>query len=175
VSDPAATGPDGEEAALASTATPASATDVDLRRLRRVSHLSDDVFRVPGTRFRIGIEPLLGLLPVGGDAAGAAIAGYVLWIAVRADVPRATLARIAFVLLVDVAVGTIPIAGDVFDAYWKASRRSVRLLDARLVDPGSAVDDRRYLRRVGLLALAVLVVVAIGAAVLAAVLARRIG
>jgi hypothetical protein len=124
--------------------------DADVRQLRDLSHLLDEAVRVPGTRFRVGVDPIVGLLPVVGDAAGAALSAYVLGVALRSGVPRATLARIALVLWVDAAVGSVPVVGDLFDAYWKATSRSVRLLDARLADPSSAVDDRRYLRRVGI-------------------------
>ncbi len=127
-------------------------TAADLQRLRDVSHLLDDSIRVPGTTYRIGVEPVVGLLPVVGDALGAAVAVYVLAIAARTGVPRATLARIAVVFWIDAAVGAVPVAGDVFDAYWKANLRAVRLLDTRLADPASAAADRRYLWRLGVAA-----------------------
>ncbi|MFB6194822.1 MAG: DUF4112 domain-containing protein [Haloplanus sp.] len=126
-------------------------TAADLRRLREVSHLLDDSIRVPRTNYRIGIEPLVGLVPVVGDTVGVAVAIYVLSVAVRTGVPRATLARIAVVLWIDAAVGTVPVLGDIFDAYWKANLRAVRLLDARVADPETADADRRYLWRLGAL------------------------
>lgn len=123
--------------------------DPDLRRLRDVSHLLDDSVRIPGTTYRVGVEPLIGLLPVVGDAAGLAFSTYVLAVAVRTGVPRATLARIGLILWLDAAVGSIPLAGDLFDAYWKANLRSTRLIDARLADPEGVAADRRYLWGVG--------------------------
>jgi uncharacterized membrane protein len=139
-----------------------AATAVDLQRLRDLSHLLDDSIRVPGTEFRIGIEPLIGLLPVVGDGIGLAVSAYVFAVAARTGVPRATLARVAFVLWLDAVVGSVPILGDLFDAYWKANLRTVDLLDARLADPASADDDRRYLRRLAAVAIALaLVVVAV--------------
>jgi hypothetical protein len=123
----------------------------DLRRLRGVSHLLDDSVRIPGTTYRVGVEPLIGLLPVVGDAAGLAFSAYVLAVAVRTGVPRATLGRIVLILWVDAAVGSVPLLGDLFDAYWKANLRSTRLLDARLADPEGVAADRRYLWRAGLL------------------------
>jgi hypothetical protein len=122
----------------------------DLRRLRDLSYLLDDSIRIPGTRFRIGVEPVVGLLPVVGDAFGVAVAVYALVVAARTGVPRATLARVAVVYWVDAVGGSVPILGDLFDAYWKANRRTVALLDARLDDPASAAADRRYLRRAAL-------------------------
>jgi hypothetical protein len=141
------------------------AVAADLRRLRGLSRLLDDSIRIPGTDRRIGIDPVIGLLPVVGDAVGVALATYVLAVAVRTGVPRATLARVTFVLWVDATVGAVPVVGDLFDAYWKANRRSVRLLDARVAEPSSAAADRRYLRRVAVVAaaLGVTTLVALGA------------
>jgi len=138
---------------------PAPATD--LQRLRDLSHLLDDSIRVPGTEFRVGVEPLIGLLPVVGDGFGLAVSTYVFAVAVRAGVPRATLGRIAFVLWLDAVVGSVPLVGDLFDAYWKANLRSTALIDARLADPASAAADRRYLRRLAAVAVAVTVVVVV--------------
>ncbi|WP_299330730.1 DUF4112 domain-containing protein [Haloplanus sp.] len=123
----------------------------DLRRLRGLSHFLDDSIRIPGTTYRVGVEPLLGLLPVAGDAAGLVFSAYVLAVAVRTGVPRATLGRIVLTLWLDATVGSVPLLGDLFDAYWKANLRSTRLLDARLADPESAAADRRYLQRAGVL------------------------
>jgi hypothetical protein len=128
------------------------AVAADLRRLRDLSHLLDDSIRVPGTTWRVGVEPLIGLLPVVGDAVGVALSVYVLSVAVRTGVPRATLARAVVVLWIDAAVGSVPLVGDLFDAYWKANRRVVCLLDARIADPASAAADRRYLWRTGAVA-----------------------
>jgi len=142
------------------------ATAADLRRLRDLSHLLDDSISVPGTTYRIGLEPLIGLLPVVGDAVGMAISAYVFAVAARSGVPRATLGRIAVVLWIDAVVGSVPLLGDLFDAYWKANLRATDLLDARLANPASAAADRRYLRRlavvvVGLSLVALAVVVAL--------------
>lgn len=147
-------------------ATPARdpATAADLQRLRDLSHLLDDSIPVPGTDYRIGLEPLIGLLPVVGDGVGLAISTYVFAVAARSGVPRATLGRVAFVLWIDAVVGSVPLLGDLFDAYWKANLRVTDLLDARVDDPASAAADRRYLRR---LAAVALVLTLVAAAVLA--------
>ncbi|MFB6108915.1 MAG: DUF4112 domain-containing protein, partial [Haloplanus sp.] len=121
----------------------------DVARLRRFSHLFDDAFRVPGTDFRIGLDPLLGLLPVVGDLPGTALAAYAVAVAASADASRATLARMLLVLGVDAVVGSLPLVGDVFDAYWKANLRTVALLDRPLAEAEAEAVDRRYLRRVG--------------------------
>jgi hypothetical protein len=142
-------------------------TPIDLRRLRDLSHLLDDSIPVPGTGFRVGLEPLIGLLPVVGDAVGLAISTYVFAVATRSGVPRATLGRVAFVLWIDAVVGSIPLVGDLFDAYWKANLRVADLLETRLTDPASAASDRRYLRRLVVVAAALTVAVVVCLAVLA--------
>jgi hypothetical protein len=152
-----------------------ASTPVDIRRLRDLSHLLDDSIRVPGTEFRIGIEPLIGLLPVVGDGFGLAVSAYVFAVAARSGVPRATLARVAFVLWVDAIAGSVPVLGDLFDAYWKANLRATGLLEARLADPASAAADRRYLRRLAAVAVALTLVVVAALAALAWWLVRTLG
>ena len=129
---------------------PAETTDereveATLDRLHGISHLLDNAFRVPGTNYRIGLDPLLGLLPVVGDAPGAALAAYIVVEAAYLGVPRETLLRMLFNLVVDATVGSLPVVGDVFDAVWKANARNVQLLEARRGDPDSGAADRRFL------------------------------
>ena len=152
-----------------------AATTVDLQRLRDLSHLLDDSIQVPGTDYRVGIEPLIGLLPVVGDGFGLAVSAYVFAVATRTGVPRATLARVAFVLWLDAVVGSVPVLGDLFDAYWKANLRSTRLLEARLADPASAAADRRYLRRLAAVAVVLTLVVVTVLVTLGWWLARILG
>jgi hypothetical protein len=151
-----------------------SATDVDLQRLHDLSHLLDDSIRLPGG-YRIGIEPLIGLLPVVGDGIGLAISAYVFAVAARSGVPRATLGRVAVILWLDAVVGSVPLVGDLFDAYWKANLRTANLLDARVADPASAVADRRYLRRLAVAVFALTFVVVAVLVVLAWWAATRVG
>ena len=100
-----------------------------LDRLRRIATILDDAVRVPGTNIRFGLDALLGLLPGGGDAITGAIAGYAIVLAARLGAPPAVIARMALNVLVDVATGTIPVLGDVFDVGWKANRKNVQLLE----------------------------------------------
>lgn len=97
------------------------------RRLRRIAHLMDSSIRVPGTRYRVGLDALIGLIPGVGDAAGLAVSAYVVLAARRLGVPRRTLARMAANVGVDALVGSIPVLGDVFDLGFKANRRNLRL------------------------------------------------
>jgi hypothetical protein len=109
-----------------------------------LSYVLDDLFVVPGTRYRIGLDPLVGLLPGVGDVATSTASAYIVARAAALGVPRATLARMLLVLVVDAVVGSVPLVGDAFDAVWKANRRNVRLVESRLDDPSRASGDRRF-------------------------------
>jgi len=103
-----------------------------LRELKSLSWVMDTAIQIPGTRIRLGADSLLGLIPGGGDAAGMLVSAYLLYRASQLGVSRGTLLRMAGNMLLDAAVGTIPIAGDVFDVFFKANRRNVRLLERKL-------------------------------------------
>ena len=109
-----------------------------LDRLRRLSWWLDEGIRLPGTRFRIGLDPVLGLVPGLGDMAGALMSAAILVEAVRWKVPRATLVRMAGNIILDTSVGSIPLVGDVFDAVWKSNSRNLRLLERHSNDPLAA-------------------------------------
>ena len=112
--------------------------DARLAHLRRLAHWLDDGIRIPGTRLRFGLDPLIGLVPGLGDAAGAALAGWIVIEAAWSGASAATLARMAVNVAVDALVGSIPVAGDVFDFGWKANMRNVALLERHLADPARA-------------------------------------
>jgi hypothetical protein len=115
------------------------------RRLNRLAWLLDSSIRVPGTDFRIGLDPLLGLVPGAGDAAGVLLSGYIVLASARLGVPRSILVRMVLNIAVEGFVGAIPGAGDIFDAAWKANRRNAALLNAYLDKPGPAVASSRAL------------------------------
>ena len=109
-----------------------------LAPLEALAWLLDSSIQIPGSRFRIGVESLLGLVPIVGDAIGALISTYILVAAARMGVPRVTLLRMGFNVAVEAVVGLIPFAGDLFDFGWKANLRNVALLRAHADNPGRA-------------------------------------
>lgn len=133
-------------------------TDARLERLRRLSRLLDDGLRIPGTQIGIGLDAIIGLIPGVGDAAGAIMGAAILMEAARRGVPRATLLRIVGNVVLDAALGSVPVAGDLFDVFWKANRRNMALLERHAADPITARRDDRTL--VWVLGGAALVVVA---------------
>jgi hypothetical protein len=141
----------------------------DTRRVRRVAWLLDDIIRIPGTRLRFGIDPLLGLLPVGGDVAGGVLSGYIILAAARAGAPPSVLGRMGVNVMIDAIVGAVPLLGDLFDAGWKANRRNAALLQQYVDTPGPV---KRGSRAVVALVLAALALVLIGAAAVSILLLR---
>ena len=106
-----------------------------LSRLRTIARVLDDVARVPGTNIRFGLDALLGLLPGAGDAVTGAVATYAIVVAAKVGAPPAVIARMALNVLLDVAAGTIPVLGDIFDIGWKANRKNVQLLERYQAEP----------------------------------------
>lgn len=131
-------------------------------RLRRLAQVFDAGIRVPGTRWAIGVDPLIGLLPGLGDAIGAAVSTYILLQAARCGASTPVLLRMLGNIAVDAVGGSVPLLGDVFDAVWKANLKNVDLLERYL-------DDPRGVHRVSarLLATLVLAVVALSLGALA--------
>ncbi|WP_375453391.1 DUF4112 domain-containing protein [uncultured Methylobacterium sp.] len=102
--------------------------EASLARLEALAHLLDSAFLIPGLNRRIGIEAIIGLVPVVGDIAGMVISSYIVAEARRLGAPRRLIARMALNVAFDGAIGLVPLAGDLFDAAFKANRRNVRLL-----------------------------------------------
>src|SRR3989442_13733759 len=106
-----------------------------LARLRRFAYWLDV----------IGLDPILGLIPGAGDAAGAVLAAWILVEAFRMGVSRATLLRMAGNVALDAGLGAIPILGDIFDFAWQANLRNVTLLERHLACAGAARCRSRFL------------------------------
>jgi formate hydrogenlyase subunit 3/multisubunit Na+/H+ antiporter MnhD subunit len=108
------------------------------RRLNRLAWLLDSSIPIPGTRFSIGIDALIGLVPFIGDIAGVLLSSTILIEAARLGAGRSVLARMALNVALEGLAGVVPFAGDVFDAAWKANQRNVRLLNQWLDQPQRA-------------------------------------
>lgn len=112
------------------------------RQLERVAWLMDRAVGIPGTRFRIGLDAILGLLPIGGDVlTGLVQAGLVLVALYHYRVPKRVAARMAANVLIDIGVGAVPLLGDLFDIAFKANTRNLRLLEPyREAAEGRVID-----------------------------------
>src|SRR3954469_13741436 len=112
-------------------------------RLGWLAWLLDSSIPVPGTRFTVGVDALIGLFPVVGDLIGAALSSVILAEAARLGVARSVLLRMALNVGIEGLVGIVPFAGDVFDAAFKANQRNVRLLEHWLDRPRRAERSSR--------------------------------
>jgi hypothetical protein len=107
----------------------------ELARFRRVAELFDNAFRIPGTRWRFGLDAVLGLVPGLGDIAGALFALYGIGVARQVGAPLSVQVRMLVHIVVDVLAGTVPVLGDIFDIAFKAHVRNRKLLDRWLARP----------------------------------------
>jgi hypothetical protein len=105
-----------------------------LERTRTASTLLDEAIRIPVINYRVGIGPIIGLLPVSGDAVGGVLSLYVVAESARLGVPPKTLFRMLVNVAIDTVGGSIPVAGNLFDVVWKANERNVSLLEDHLAD-----------------------------------------
>jgi len=117
-----------------------SETAERLQHLRAVARLMDRQFKLPLVGPRVGLDAILGLVPVVGDTLSWAVAGYIVAEARRLGAPPPLVARMAANNAVDWAVGLVPLAGDLFDIGFKANSRNVELLERELAK-GNLVRD----------------------------------
>lgn len=104
-----------------------------LIRARKLTHLLDSQFKVGPWRF--GLDPLFGLLPGLGDLIPVILSLYLVWIGWQARLPISKILWMVFYILLDLAIGAIPILGDLLDFGFKASERNMRLLEQHLGIP----------------------------------------
>ena len=97
-----------------------------LERAELVADLMDDAVELP-VLGKVGLDPLIGLIPAGGDAVSALISLYIVFEAWNAGVPRSKLMKMVGYVGLDLIVGSLPVVGDLFDVYFRANRRNVRL------------------------------------------------
>jgi hypothetical protein len=140
-----------------------------VNRLRRLSNLLDNAISIPGTGYRIGIDPILGLLPGGGDTVAGALGAYIIIEAARMGLPRKVVGQMVGNLILDSFSGIVPVLGDLFDVTWKANVRNIALLEKHLhITPHNRKSDRLFLIALTLL----LAFIVLGFATLTVVLIR---
>lgn len=143
-----------------------------IRRLRQLSRLLDRAITVPGTQISIGLDPILGLIPVGGDFLGVLLSAYIVIESARLGAPASTLSRMVLNIIIDGVVGAIPIAGDLFDFAWKANEYNIKLLEDHLKFPRQRKSADKWFV---LAVLIVLFIVVIGLVALTVLLMKLIG
>src|SRR5687768_17430190 len=106
-----------------------------MQSLRALTRILDEAFTVPGTRFRFGLDALIGLIPGFGDLTGAAMTGFTIITAYRMGVPGSVLLNMVLNLGIDALVGAVPLIGDIFDFGFKANRRNLDFLERYVQRP----------------------------------------
>lgn len=124
---------------------PNSVDEAALKRMETVAYLLDESVRVPIVGVRVGVDPILGILPVAGDVASGVLSMYIVAESAYLGVSFKTLVTMLANITIDVGGGSIPYVGTVFDAFWKANKRNVALALEELAveepDPPGARPD----------------------------------
>jgi hypothetical protein len=124
-----------------------------------LAFIMDELVRVPGTKFRFGLDPLLGLIPGIGDTSSALVSALALIQAVRVGVPKILLARMSLNILINEIIGVVPVAGDAFSFWFKSNARNYEIIKNHRL--GSSVPGRSdWLFVIGILVLLLLIVCA---------------
>ncbi len=109
-----------------------------VRRMELVAQLLDSAFVIPGTNTRIGIDAIIGLVPGIGDIVTTLLSSYVIWEARNLGVSRLALGRMLLNLGLHASIGSIPVIGDIFDAFFRVNQRNMRIVRRQL----SKIDAR---------------------------------
>lgn len=107
-----------------------------LNRIRKFTYLMDSAFRIPIVGFRFGLDPIIGLIPGAGDVVSTAFSAYLIYLAARFQLPPQIFRQMIFNVALEAAVGTVPLVGDIFDAFYKSNIRNLALLEKHL-----GIDD----------------------------------
>jgi hypothetical protein len=156
---------------------PGPLTPAQVRRLvvlGRAARWLDSAFRVPGTSRRIGVDPLVGLIPGWGDLVAPIFTAVLLWQARALGLPRLVQMRMIANAGLDALVGAVPLAGDLFDFVFKANQRNVALLERYARDRRPSMGDRVFLAVLLLLLIGLAAVPIIMVAIVVTLVTRAI-
>jgi Domain of unknown function (DUF4112) len=124
------------------------------RRIGRVTHVLDELVSVPGTPIKVGLDPVIGVIPIAGDALAALVGVWVILEASRFGIPRVVLGRMVANLVVDLGIGAIPLIGDAYDLFFRSNSRNLELFRRHALEPGASTRGEQAFF-IGLLVLAI--------------------
>jgi hypothetical protein len=102
------------------------------RRVEALELVLERSFRIPGVNIPIGLDSIIGLVPVLGDIITAAMGAYIVWEGKNLGLPKWKLARMAGNVAFDTAIGSVPVAGDAFDLFFRSNSRNLRIIRKHL-------------------------------------------
>jgi hypothetical protein len=102
------------------------------RRIEAMEAVLEGLFVIPGTRYRVGLDSLVGLVPVVGDLATAAMGAWIVWEARNLGMSKWQITRMAANVGIDTVIGAIPFAGDLFDFLYKSNTKNLRIIRKHL-------------------------------------------
>ena len=103
-----------------------------LVRLRQLSKNLDESFTIPGTNIKFGMDAILGLVPGGGDLVSGIFSLYMLRAAMKMKLPKRAIISILANIILDTTIGIIPVAGDIFDIFWKSNKRNMNIIEKHI-------------------------------------------
>lgn len=127
--------------------------------LRGLARFLDDSIPVPGTTYRIGVEPIVGLVPGVGDFFGMTLSAYIILRAADLGVSKATIVRMIINLAIDGLFGSLPIVGDLFDIVWKANLRNIAIVEAEILKDAPLKSSKVFVAGAGVALIAVLILI----------------
>ncbi|MGL5076281.1 MAG: DUF4112 domain-containing protein [Waterburya sp.] len=113
----------------------------NLQRIRKLANLLDTAIGIPGTKFRIGLDPILGLVPGGGDLIAALMSAYMIYLATRFKLEKEEIGKMVGNVAIETIFGSIPLVGDIFDAYFKANIRNLEILENHLQKSNTRIQE----------------------------------
>jgi Domain of unknown function (DUF4112) len=112
-----------------------------LKRVQKLSRLMDNFIRIPGLGFRIGLDPIIGLVPGAGDLISTAFSVYIFYLAAQFKLPSHVWQKMVFNIALEAIVGSVPILGDLFDAAYKSNIRNLALLEQHLQISDEQIEE----------------------------------
>ena len=126
-----------------------------LLRLKLLSERLDELIKIPGTNQKIGIDAIIGVIPILGDFIGAVFSTYIMYSGIKMGVSSKVLTKMAANIAIEFIIGWIPIIGDVFDILWKANKRNVELIE-------DATAEKQVNEKLNYLIMASLIILILG-------------
>ena len=100
-----------------------------LLRLKLLSERLDELTKIPGTNQKIGIDAIIGVIPILGDFIGVVFSTYIMYSGIKMGVSSKVVTKMAANIAIEFMIGWIPVIGDIFDVLWKANKRNVELIE----------------------------------------------